>query len=100
MVATPLQLPFPAFNASIAYRLKSSPKANTSMASEERKVASTAPDFEIARLLNSSSPGTREGPSKMVACKVETDDEVYQAIDNIHERCPNMGGISIPSTTP
>ena len=43
MATTPLQLPLPAFNASIAYRPKHPPKGNTSMASEERKVASTAP---------------------------------------------------------
>ena len=53
--------------------------------------------FEITRLLNGSSPGNKEGPSKMVVCKVETDDEVYQWIDNIYERCPNMGGVSNPT---
>lgn len=51
--------------------------------------------FEITRLQNGSTP--RDGPTKTVICKVDTDDEVYSWIDNIYERCPNMGGVSNPT---
>ena len=54
--------------------------------------------FEITRLLVTAAPGERrDGPTKTVICKVDTDDEVYSWIDNIYERCPNMGGVSNPT---
>lgn len=60
----------------------------------------TAPlSFEITRSLNSnkgSSP-PRDGPTKVITCKVETDDEVYSWIDSIYQRCPSMGGVSNPT---
>ncbi|KAH8733192.1 serine/threonine-protein kinase-like protein CLA4 [Phaeosphaeriaceae sp. PMI808] len=55
--------------------------------------------FEITRTLNSSK-GTsppRDGPTKIIICKVETDDEVYSWIDSIYQRCPSMGGVSNPT---
>ncbi|KAF2028467.1 Pkinase-domain-containing protein [Setomelanomma holmii] len=55
--------------------------------------------FEITRSLNSgkgSSP-PRDGPTKIITCKVETDDEVYSWIDSIYQRCPSMGGVSNPT---
>jgi len=55
--------------------------------------------FEITRALNSnkgSSP-PRDGPTKVVTCKVETDDDVYSWIDSIYQRCPSMGGVSNPT---
>ncbi|KAH9872820.1 hypothetical protein J1614_005214 [Plenodomus biglobosus] len=55
--------------------------------------------FEITRALNSnkgSSP-PRDGPTKVITCKVETDDDVYSWIDSIYQRCPSMGGVSNPT---
>lgn len=55
--------------------------------------------FEITRSLNpnkGSSP-PRDGPTKIITCKVETDDEVYSWIDSIYQRCPSMGGVSNPT---
>ncbi|KAF2736897.1 kinase-like protein [Polyplosphaeria fusca] len=55
--------------------------------------------FEITRALNPSkgSSPPRDGPTKIVTCKVETDDEVYSWIDSIYQRCPSMGGVSNPT---
>ncbi|CAO2649418.1 Nn.00g068030.m01.CDS01 [Neocucurbitaria sp. VM-36] len=55
--------------------------------------------FEITRALNTnkgSSP-PRDGPTKIITCKVETDDDVYSWIDSIYQRCPSMGGVSNPT---
>lgn len=55
--------------------------------------------FEITRSMNpnkGSSP-PRDGPTKVITCKVETDDEVYSWIDSIYQRCPSMGGVSNPT---
>ncbi|CAI6333940.1 unnamed protein product [Periconia digitata] len=55
--------------------------------------------FEITRSLNpnkGSSP-PRDGPTKIITCKVETDEEVYSWIDSIYQRCPSMGGVSNPT---
>jgi hypothetical protein len=55
--------------------------------------------FELTRTLNSTN-GTspvRDGPTRMIVCKVETDDEVYSWIDSIYQRCPSMGGVSNPT---
>ncbi|KAJ8117057.1 hypothetical protein OPT61_g1653 [Boeremia exigua] len=55
--------------------------------------------FEITRSLNSSkgSSPPRDGPTKIITCKVETDDDVYSWIDSIYQRCPSMGGVSNPT---
>jgi protein-serine/threonine kinase len=55
--------------------------------------------FEITRALNTSkgSSPPRDGPTKIITCKVETDDEVYSWIDSIYQRCPSMGGVSNPT---
>jgi protein-serine/threonine kinase len=55
--------------------------------------------FEITRALNSSkgSSPPRDGPTKIITCKVETDDDVYSWIDSIYQRCPSMGGVSNPT---
>jgi hypothetical protein len=55
--------------------------------------------FELTRTLNSTN-GTspqRDGPTRMIVCKVDTDDEVYSWIDSIYQRCPSMGGVSNPT---
>ncbi|PSN71142.1 Pkinase-domain-containing protein [Corynespora cassiicola Philippines] len=55
--------------------------------------------FEITKALNNnkgSSP-PRDGPTKIITCRVETDDEVYSWIDSIYQRCPSMGGVSNPT---
>ena len=55
--------------------------------------------FEITKTLNpnkGSSP-PRDGPTKIITCKVDTDDEVYSWIDSIYQRCPSMGGVSNPT---
>lgn len=55
--------------------------------------------FEITRALNTSkgSSPPRDGPTKIITCKVETDDDVYSWIDSIYQRCPSMGGVSNPT---
>jgi protein-serine/threonine kinase len=55
--------------------------------------------FEITRALNAnkgSSP-PRDGPTKIITCRVDTDDDVYSWIDSIYQRCPSMGGVSNPT---
>jgi serine/threonine-protein kinase CLA4 len=55
--------------------------------------------FEITRTTGGSSGASppRDGPTKVVTCKVDTDDEVYSWIDSIYQRCPSMGGVSNPT---
>lgn len=56
--------------------------------------------FEISRLANPGSAsgiGVRDAAVKTLICKLDTDDEVYEWIDRIYERCPNMGGVSNPT---
>jgi hypothetical protein len=55
--------------------------------------------FEITRALNASKGASppRDGPTKIITCKVETDDDVYSWIDSIYQRCPSMGGVSNPT---
>lgn len=55
--------------------------------------------FEITRTtsaVNGASP-PREGPQKVIVCKVEADEDVYSWIDSIYQRCPSMGGVSNPT---
>ncbi|KAJ5693378.1 Serine/threonine-protein kinase CLA4 [Penicillium macrosclerotiorum] len=66
--------------------------------SEESKMA-----FEITRLANPKDAGskaamiTRDVPTKTITCEVKSDDEIYEWIDRIYERCPGMGGVSNPT---
>ncbi|KAI9689544.1 MAG: Protein kinase [Bathelium mastoideum] len=56
--------------------------------------------FEIERSMqtgSTTSPASKDGPTKVVICKLETDNEVYDWIDCIYERCPSMGGVSLPT---
>lgn len=55
--------------------------------------------FEITRASNASkgSSPPRDGPTKVITCKVDTDDDVYSWIDSIYQRCPSMGGVSNPT---
>lgn len=59
--------------------------------------------FEITRVANAGiNPGAspmaiRELPQKTVICQLETDDEIYDWIDAIYNRCPGMGGVSNPT---
>ncbi|KAF2142846.1 uncharacterized protein K452DRAFT_225804 [Aplosporella prunicola CBS 121167] len=55
--------------------------------------------FEIIRTANTNNGASppRDGPTKQLICKVETDDEVYAWIDSIYQRCPSMGGVSNPT---
>ncbi|CAF9904440.1 Protein kinase [Imshaugia aleurites] len=59
--------------------------------------------FEITRVANAGiNPGAnpvaiRELPQKTVICQLETDDEIYEWIDAIYNRCPGMGGVSNPT---
>ncbi|OCK82700.1 Pkinase-domain-containing protein [Lepidopterella palustris CBS 459.81] len=55
--------------------------------------------FEITRATNTSSGASppRDAPTKVITCKVNTDDEVYSWIDSIYQRCPSMGGVSNPT---
>ena len=63
---------------------------------------STPLSFEIIRVANaSSSPpgqgGNRDGPQKTTICQLKSDDEIYDWIDVIYNRCPGMGGVSNPT---
>lgn len=66
--------------------------------SEDTKMA-----FEIVRLANPKDATsktalmTRDVPTKTITCEVKTDDEIYEWIDKIYERCPGMGGVSNPT---
>lgn len=66
--------------------------------SEESKMA-----FEITRLANPKDANnkaamiTRDAPTKTITCEVKSDDEIYEWIDKIYERCPGMGGVSNPT---
>lgn len=56
--------------------------------------------FEIIRTAATANNGAsppRDGPTKQLICKVDTDDEVYAWIDSIYQRCPSMGGVSNPT---
>ncbi|KAF2488599.1 Pkinase-domain-containing protein [Lophium mytilinum] len=55
--------------------------------------------FEISRTTNTSNGASppRDAPTKVITCKVNTDDEVYSWIDSIYQRCPSMGGVSNPT---
>lgn len=66
--------------------------------SEDTKLA-----FEITRLASSKDATTkasmlsRDVPTKTITCEVKSDDEIYEWIDKIYERCPGMGGVSNPT---
>jgi len=59
--------------------------------------------FEITRVAYpnnaASGPPTpyRDLPRKSIMCQLESDDEIYEWIDAISNRCPGMGGVSNPT---
>ena len=60
--------------------------------------------FEITRVANPNNNSTvpvsltsREVPQKSIICQLETDDEIYDWIEAISNRCPGMGGVSNPT---
>ncbi|KAE8148236.1 kinase-like domain-containing protein [Aspergillus avenaceus] len=59
--------------------------------------------FEVIRLANPKDATskaaliTRDVPTKAITCEVKSDDEIYDWIDKIYERCPGMGGVSNPT---
>lgn len=58
--------------------------------------------FEIARVANAKDGMnkavlSRDLPQKTITCEVRNDDEIYDWIDKIYERCPGMGGVSNPT---
>lgn len=66
--------------------------------SEDTKMA-----FEITRLANPKDASSkaamisRDVATKTITCEVKSDDEIYEWIDKIYERCPGMGGVSNPT---
>jgi protein-serine/threonine kinase len=66
--------------------------------SEDTKMA-----FEITRIANPKDVNSRnmlinrDVPTKTIICEVKNDDEIYEWIDKIYERCPGMGGVSNPT---
>ncbi|PGH18213.1 STE/STE20/PAKA protein kinase [Helicocarpus griseus UAMH5409] len=66
--------------------------------SEDSKMA-----FEITRIANPKDANSRAAmisrdiPTKTITCEVKNDDEIYEWIDKIYERCPGMGGVSNPT---
>ncbi|KIW38246.1 uncharacterized protein PV06_09229 [Exophiala oligosperma] len=58
--------------------------------------------FEITRIANPKDTGgkvivSRDLPTRTITCEVRNDDEIYEWIDKIYERCPGMGGVSNPT---
>ena len=59
--------------------------------------------FEITRVAstgaNSSgmAAANRDLPQKTIICQLKSDDEIYEWIDAIYNRCPGMGGVSNPT---
>ena len=58
--------------------------------------------FEISRVANPKDAANRptinrDLPTKTITCEVKNDDEIYDWIDKIYERCPGMGGVSNPT---
>ena len=65
--------------------------------SEETRMA-----FEITRVANSKEgqtrvPNPRDMPTRTMTCEVKSDDEIYDWVDKIYQRCPGMGGVSNPT---
>ncbi|KAJ6021604.1 hypothetical protein N7540_007108 [Penicillium herquei] len=66
--------------------------------SEDTKLA-----FDITRLANPKDVNnkvaliTRDVATKTITCEVKNDEEIYEWIDKIYERCPGMGGVSNPT---
>ncbi|WEW56486.1 Protein kinase [Emydomyces testavorans] len=66
--------------------------------SEDTKMA-----FEITRIANPKDANnraalaSRDVATKTITCEVKSDDEIYEWIDKIYERCPGMGGVSNPT---
>jgi serine/threonine-protein kinase CLA4 len=58
--------------------------------------------FEVTRIANQKDGAnravmSRDLPTKTITCEVKNDDEIYDWIDKIYERCPGMGGVSNPT---
>ncbi|KAI1612207.1 protein-serine/threonine kinase [Exophiala viscosa] len=58
--------------------------------------------FEIIRIANPKDATgkvimARDLPTRTITCEVRNDDEIYDWIDKIYERCPGMGGVSNPT---
>lgn len=58
--------------------------------------------FEINRVMSGKEPVnkgvlSRDLPQRTITCEVRNDDEIYDWIDKIYERCPSMGGVSNPT---
>jgi hypothetical protein len=58
--------------------------------------------FEVTRIANQKDGAnravmSRDLPTKTITCEVKNDDEIYDWIDKIYERCPTMGGVSNPT---
>lgn len=58
--------------------------------------------FEVNRVANAKEAAgkpilTRDLPQRTITCEVKNDDEIYDWIDKIYERCPGMGGVSNPT---
>lgn len=64
---------------------------------------STPLSFEITRIANANtspsgqSIASRDVPQKTTTCQLKSDDEIYDWIDVIYNRCPGMGGVSNPT---
>lgn len=61
----------------------------------------TRMSFEITRVADPSAGGSalarRDVPQKTIICQLESDDEIYDWIDAIYNRCPGIGGVSNPT---
>lgn len=61
----------------------------------------TRMSFEITRVADPSAGGSalarRDVPQKTIICQLESDDEIYEWIDAIYNRCPGIGGVSNPT---
>ena len=58
--------------------------------------------FEITRVANPKDGQGRNATdrnlaTKTITCGVKSDDEIYDWVDKIYQRCPGMGGVSNPT---
>ncbi|KAL9103002.1 MAG: hypothetical protein Q9163_001922 [Psora crenata] len=65
---------------------------NTRLSFEITRVAD--PSVNVAQM---SLASRRDLPQKTTICQLENDDEIYDWIDAIYNRCPGIGGVSNPT---
>ena len=65
---------------------------NTRLSFEITRIADTSANLE-----QMSIAARRDLPQKTIIVQLENDDEIYEWIDAIYNRCPGIGGVSNPT---